>query len=857
MTRQKGRPYSSEMHRMKARDAASIGKPFCSVLGSTWLLAAAALGAFMLPIALPAQAQNQFIACAALNQPLVQIPELVSQGGKLRQMILLTDVTQRTNVNPDPSNPNNCVAQYVRNFVGVNATAPFYPGVPPRSGIAAPWDSKLFFSDPVPGPTLRARVGDLIELTFVNQVDRSHYGDTIDTGDSKGACDESSSGKLNPSAKGYPDKAHEVFPDCFHGSSSANIHYHGTHTSPSSTGDNVFLNIAPSPRAQGSREPAVTPQLAEQWFGKFFTDCEEHLKGNVLSQWPFLWPDLPQAYRDQQETLLKAYDANRPDPQKLWPVDQYQIETRQWPQYYIGAYPYCFQLPEYTGGSWPPARLAAHPGAPPKDTIPLQMGQAPGTHWYHAHKHGSTTLNVLNGMTGAFIIEGSYDDDLNRFYGTVVTPTSPPREVLWTRAQPVLVINEVGVSPPLYGGGVGGGLPFSVNGRLQPVLSMKPNEVQLWRIVNTSSRTFANIIGPPPGFAWRQLAQDGVQFSQGNYIQSAKATSFLLAPGNRVDLLVMAPGTASPTAVPVQVQQTVSRVDLNSSQPPAPVTLMSVLVTGTPPANPRQRQFINNAPVPPAFLADITDQEVKGTKTITFNSKASLHSMQHTIDGQQFDGSTGASILLNRVEEWKVMNSTIKGSPNGPNTNVDHPFHIHINPFQIVEVFDPNEVLTDPATGRPVMDPDSGAPVKDTRTSQPLIDEATGKPFMDQKTLKPYPKYVFDQAAKKDPGQCYVDARGNPADWKTCDNPWGSQPNRIWWDTFPIPMGKIATDAKGSVIKGPDGQPIVIPGYFRMRSRFVDYPGLYVLHCHILAHEDRGMMTVVEVRPLYPPVQHH
>jgi FtsP/CotA-like multicopper oxidase with cupredoxin domain len=30
-----------------------------------------------------------------------------------------------------------------------------------------------------------------------------------------------------------------------------------------------------------------------------------------------------------------------------------------------------------------------------------------------------------------------------------------------------------------------------------------------------------------------------------------------------------------------------------------------------------------------------------------------------------------------------------------------------------------------------------------------------------------------------------------------------------------------------------------------------------VLHCHILAHEDRGMMTVVEVAPLQTPFSHH
>jgi len=65
----------------------------------------------------------------------------------------------------------------------------------------------------------------------------------------------------------------------------------------------------------------------------------------------------------------------------------------------------------------------------------LQMGQSPGTQWYHAHKHGSTAINVANGMTGAFIIEGRYDDELNAFYGPD-----------WTRTQPVMVINQLGVS---------------------------------------------------------------------------------------------------------------------------------------------------------------------------------------------------------------------------------------------------------------------------------------------------------------------------------------------------------------------------------------------------------------------------
>ncbi len=39
-----------------------------------------------------------------------------------------------------------------------------------------------------------------------------------------------------------------------------------------------------------------------------------------------------------------------------------------------------------------------------------------------------------------------------------------------------------------------------------------------------------------------------------------------------------------------------------------------------------------------------------------------------------------------------------------------------------------------------------------------------------------------------------------------------------------------------------------------IRTRFDDYSGAYVLHCHFLGHEDRGMMTNVQtVCPDYLP----
>jgi FtsP/CotA-like multicopper oxidase with cupredoxin domain len=235
----------------------------------------------------------------------------------------------------------------------------------------------------------------------------------------------------------------------------------------------------------------------------------------------------------------------------------------------------------------------------------------------------------------------------------------------------------------------------------------------------------------------------------------------------------------------------------------------------------------DNYPTFPPFLADIPAEAVKATKTITFESVAPKGPVpaiappytMHLIDGKKFDGNVGEVVLLNTIEEWKIENRTFI-SPNAnfssPPGAIDHPFHIHVNPFQVVEVFDPNQTVKN-AAGQTV------------------------------------PKFVFYDDPKPDPAQCYLDPF-KPETWKDCHP---VTPPNIWWDVFSIPSGIGATDANKQPIVDPKTHaPIVVPGYFKMRSRFVDYAGSYVMHCHILAHEDRGMMTIVEVVPFRTPYRH-
>lgn len=656
-------------------------------------------------------------------------------------------------------------------------------------------DATATYITPLPGPTIRARVGDVVELTFLNLIEPLRF-----TRSDLDKCDQSST---------YPANVKDQYPDCFNESIITNVHFHGTHTNPSSTGDNVFLQVKPSPRsADAARKPSITADTVKASFKAFFDRCEMELRPPVSTpkQWPRLWSQAPKEFTAWADATVEQYALD-------WYIqNQNAVLNGAWPQNYVGAVPYCFPLPAYPQGS-PAANTAAAQsphthgaGAAEIDETqaparPLVMGQAPGTHWYHAHKHGSTTINVSNGMTGVMIVEGQYDDEINQNYSNQIT-------------QQLLVIQQLGGLPNLERARGGADPYFSVNGQLQPVITMRPGEVQWWRIANTSSRAGVYFLPPTTAadcskatsaLAWKQLAQDGVQFNNTNYNAPANnCSAFLLASGNRADLLVKAPPLNSDPAknsYSVLVYNTVDPADRSAAAKPVALTLLTVNVAG---AN-AGMTFMPNAPTFPPFLGDIPAGDVKATRTLTFSTNppttpggqptAPGKPGTHEIDGVKFDGNVGAAVVLNQVEEWKIVNQTYGSATS----SISHPFHIHINPFQVVEVFDPNATVNN-----------------------------------DGKT----PVYVTTAPGA---GQCPI----NPADpttWKPCANV--TAPSNIWWDVFPIPSGKIFGTTP-------------IPGYFKMRSRFVDFAGYYVLHCHILAHEDRGMMTVVYVTPLQPPFSHH
>lgn len=695
----------------------------------------------------PLPAAQAVPAACQTGQPLQQIMEITrAESTKTVQAVIRVLNENKRYLAPGKS----CDSGQMRYLSGYDKTKPTriwpnsYPGL---------------MGGPAPGPTLRARVGDTVQITLLNQVRVSDFANTLDVAETGGTCDVAKSvGPSGVAVNTYPgDPSFENPPDCFHGSSSTNLHYHGTHVSPNSIADYVLANTRPSPIDKATGKPIVDERLVEAAFNEIFKMCQ-------AGHTPQLWGDLPQSWQDTQKKLLQQYDLTAPwqgvngpvngKPalplsQQLWPKNQAAIDAHIWPQYYVGAYPTCFKLPVWT----------------PNDPNSPVMGQAPGTHWYHSHKHGSTALNLANGMAGALIIEGDYDDKLKPFF----------------TKQQVLVIQQYGAQLNLLKSGINdqgqankninADLAF-VNGQYTPVLQMNPNEMQLWRIVNACHRREIPL-SAPTGIQWVQTAQDGVQLAPANYNPAvtnapisipAKTppgggqTGGSLAPGNRVDFLVLAPSTEGSYAVnfgstllfTVQVKQ-----DPAVPRIPNPMRF------------PTKQQF----PAMPGFLADIDPAQVRVRRELRFASNPprnrstqgpSYAPPKHTINGKQFDNDIDQSMTLGATEEWTLYNDSAGAA---------HPFHIHINPFQVVEILNP--------------------------------------------------------AVSKNPVKL--------------PQPW------VWWDNFAIPPAAVP----------PDGDGTQVSGYVKMMTRFVDFAGVYVLHCHILGHEDRGMMQLVQVVSTLPGTEHH
>ncbi len=338
--------------------------------------------------------------------------------------------------------------------------------------------------------------------------------------------------------------------------------------------------------------------------------------------------------------------------------------------------------------------------------------QPAGLHWYHPHKHGATSHQGWQGLAGPFIIEG----DIDR-----VPEVAAARERVLlinellfdeTGATPsAVMLPSTGFSPFTADPAVPTDIRFPVNGVLTPDIDIAPGQTQRWRVLAAGPHRFFDL--QIDGHELWQIGQDGIPFAR-----ARRMDRILLAPGNRAEFILKggAPGRYGVRAL---------CYDQGHPGGPRPEKLLATLAVAGAPQDGRLPDALVRPPAIPPDAPHGTD------RTLVFSGDISGKPVKFYIDGKQFDATrTDQTVKVGTWEDLTLVNKDV----------FQHPFHIHVNPFMVIE-----------QNGVAVADP-------------------------------------------------------------------------VWWDTIRLP-------SRGSV---------KVRMYFRP-----DVTGLTVYHCHILPHEDNGMMGTI------------
>jgi bilirubin oxidase len=386
------------------------------------------------------------------------------------------------------------------------------------------------------------------------------------------------------------------------------------------------------------------------------------------------------------------------------------------------------ELPEPTTVHWHGLHLPFvadgspfHPVAP-GETYDYEFTVRPGsagTYWYHPHPHHSTGWQVTKGLYGAVVVRAA-DDPL----------AGIPERVLMLADNRLLEDGSLDLPEKTslqsrydFENGREGDLVF-VNGAIRPTVTIRPGEVQRWRIINASAARVYRLA--LPGHTLLHVGTDG-----GLFERPVERDEITVAAAERVEVLVR--GTGAPGSVSVLQALPYDRY-IHQTRPAdwqATRELLELRYAAEPVARTAAAGGSTDAEMAP-FTIPATLRPVPELDTLAATATRVISFSQGMINGKLMDmDRVDVHAKLGATEIWEVENLV----------GMDHPFHLHGFQFQV------------------------------------------------------------------------IDRNGVP------------EPFRSWKDVVNVPKHEVV----------------------RLIVRYDDYPGKWMFHCHILDHEDHGMMGVLQV----------
>lgn len=361
-----------------------------------------------------------------------------------------------------------------------------------------------------------------------------------------------------------------------------------------------------------------------------------------------------------------------------------------------------------------------------------------GLFWYHPHLHGYVAEQVFAGLAGLLVVRGELDE--------IPEVKAATEEFLVLQDFAIDDEGNIPAPHPMWQMWGREGTVLTVNGQLNPTLTVPEQGLLRLRILNASaSRIYRLQLQEHPFYL---IATDG-----GHLAEPVELDELILAPGERADVLVRGDrpaGSYSLLTLPYDRGIGGMMGQMESARHP----MRSAMGHGHGGHHRddmmRSLQHIQTQPqrLATVIYGDRTDPIHLPKSLGTVEPLPGAQAQREFILDHGMDVQNGAAFLingkgfnpnrtdvvapLNQIEDWTIVNAA----------GMDHPFHLHVHPFQVV-----------------------------SRNGQ----------------LSPF---------------------------------------LAWKDT----MVKAYEQLK-------------------LRVKFTDYPGKAVYHCHILDHEDKGMMGICDVQP--------
>jgi suppressor of ftsI len=264
-----------------------------------------------------------------------------------------------------------------------------------------------------------------------------------------------------------------------------------------------------------------------------------------------------------------------------------------------------------------------------------------GLFWYHPHMHGDVDRQIIGGMSGGILVEGS-----DRLY--------PFLKGLTER---VLLLKHHPIGRADYEELV------TVNGTVAPIIPIRPGEAQFWQIGNIGADRFLRL--KIDGMPFYLIGRDGYFVPR-----PIRMEEVILGPGQRFSAIVVGGQVGRYAFKSVAFK-------FDERQPPLPEVNLGTVVSNGPAADVAaaeamvSTQHVNG----PLYVDMVRSSPITQRRTFAFS--VNPEKTAFFINDQVFDENrTDVTVKLGDTEEWTILNKDSQY----------HDFHIHQTGFLVTEV---------------------------------------------------------------------------------------------------------------------------------------------------------------------------